>query len=59
MTSEAMYDPPGLSTRNTIALIDGSSRAFLIASAVVSDPMVMSPVSGLDWFSPRATPPSP
>jgi len=32
MTSEAMYDRR-LSTRNTIALMPGSSRAFLIASA--------------------------
>ena len=38
MTSEATDDPPGLSTRSTTALIDGSSFASWMYSTSVSDP---------------------
>lgn len=59
MMSEATYEPPGLSTRKTIALIESSSRASLIASATVSEPIVGEPVSGFDSLSPRVTAPTP
>ena len=39
MMSDARPEPPGLSTRNTIALIDLSAAASFKAFATVSDPI--------------------
>ena len=45
MTSEATDDPPGLSTRITIARIDSSSRICRICSTIVSEPTT-APLTG-------------
>ena len=47
MTSDPTDDPPGLSTRRTMALIEASSRAVRIQRAMVLPPMTwgrLSPV---------------
>ena len=44
MTSDAIADPPGLSTRSTIALIELSARALRRYSTIVSDPATWPPV---------------
>ena len=45
MTSEATDDPPGLSTRITMARIDSSSRICRICSTIVSEPTT-APLTG-------------
>jgi hypothetical protein len=37
-TSDAIADPPGLSMRRTIALMESSARALRMYSTIVSDP---------------------
>src|SRR3954469_9227305 len=44
MTSDAIADPPGLSTRRTIALMVESARALRRYSTIVSDPPTPPPV---------------
>ena len=44
MTSDAIADPPGLSTRSTIALTSLSARAFRRYSTIVSEPVTCPPV---------------
>ena len=50
ITSEAIPEPPPLSTRKTIAFTLLSSRAFLIASEMVSDPMTSPRRNSLPLF---------
>src|SRR6266851_6458323 len=47
MVSEATYEPPGLSTRNKIALTSLSSAAARIAPATVSEPHVLAALHGI------------
>ena len=51
ITSEAVPEPPGLSTRSTTARTSSSSRASRRDSATVSEP-ANDPPNGLFWLSP-------
>ena len=57
ITSDATDDPPGLSTRSTIALMLLSSRASRICSTIVSDPRTV-PFSGSNLLLPDAMVPT-
>ena len=59
IVSDATADPPGLSTRNTIAFTSSSAIAARNAPATVVAPIVWSPMSGSVLLSPRETPPTP
>ncbi len=59
MASEATYEPPGLSTRNTTALTLSSRRAARKAAQIVSEPMAPPPPSGLRPLRPRRIMPLP
>ena len=47
IVSEATYDPPGESTRKTMAATSGSFAALRKAVATLSEPIVHDPVTGL------------
>ena len=59
MVSEATYDPPGLSMRNTMARTRSASTAERNAAASVSLPMPTSPDIGSTPLLPRLTAPTP
>ena len=51
MASEAVPEPPGLSTRRMIARTPSSSPAWRSPRTIVSEPARLPP-NGLDWLSP-------
>jgi hypothetical protein len=57
ITSDAIDDPPGLSTRSTIALIESSSRTRRICSTTVSEPTTV-PFTGSNPLSPETIVPT-
>ncbi len=59
IVSDATYEPPGLSTRKTIARTAASSAAERSAAPTVSAPMLTSPNTGLNPLVPLCTGPTP
>src|SRR5690606_10282805 len=57
ITSEAVCEPPGLSTRNTTARTAGARRAARDAAPTVSEPVLDEPETGERRLGPLAMAP--